>query len=116
MVVVRELPSSLEWLPRLGVVHALVDDHVLGLPRAEVERDVGELVLLGQADGEAGVLARRQVLRLPARLVVRVVQVRQELGRVRVLRRALVAHAAHLRMRGGRRTSSSGSGPSGQHR
>jgi hypothetical protein len=50
------LTSSLERLPRLSVVHALVDDHVFGFGRAKVERDVGQLVLLGQGDGQARVL------------------------------------------------------------
>ena len=78
------------------MVHALVDDHVLGLLRAKVQRDIGQLVLLGQADRQACVLARPQVVRLPASLVVGIVQVGQELGRVSVLFRLLVAHPAHL--------------------
>ena len=94
--VVSVVKNSLKWLPRLPVVHALVDDHVFGLLRAKVQRDVRQFVLLGQADRQAGVLARPQVVRLPACLVVGVVQVGQELSRVSVLLRLLVAHPADL--------------------
>ena len=36
----------LEWLPRSGVVHTLVDGHGVWLSVAEVKGDVGQLVLL----------------------------------------------------------------------
>ena len=76
------------------MVHALVDGHGVRLRVAEVERDVGKLVLLLQRNGQAHVLSGVHDIRLPAGHVVRVVQVRQEVGGVGVFRLPAVAQVA----------------------
>ena len=81
----------LEWLPRSGVVHTLVDGHGVWLSVAEVKGDVGQLVLLLERDGQADVLPSVHDVGLPAGDVVGVVQVGQEVGRVGVFGLAAVA-------------------------
>ena len=70
----------LEGLPRLSVVHALVDGQVVraahgggaggrrAVAPAEVDRQVGQLVLLAERHGDGHVLARAQLARLPAKI------------------------------------------------
>lgn len=104
---------ELERLPRLAVVHALVDGHRVrfGRPRAELQVDVRQLVLLAQRQRERHVVGRRergrrvhrlrgQRLRPPARRVVRVVRVGQMGGRVPAPGLRVVAHVARRRGRG----------------
>ncbi len=97
----------LERLPSLAVVHALVDGQVLGLAghvghahpaaeaqggggvesAAEVDGDVRELELLSERHRQGDVFSGSQLPRLPAGLVVRVVQICQE------VRQAIVSAA-----------------------
>ena len=74
----------LERLPGLAVIHRLVDGEAVRLLVAELEADVGQLVLLAEAEREADVSlpVGTQQLAVPARHVVRVVQVGQVTGRV----------------------------------
>ena len=76
----------LEGHPRLAVVHALVDAHGVGPGGAELQADVGQLVLLVQAQLERDVLrVLHERLGHPAGQVVGVVQVRQVGGRMATL-------------------------------
>ena len=84
----------LKRLPSPSVVHALEDGHGVRLGVTEVKRDVGQLVLLLERDGEADVLSGVDDVRLPARHVVGVVQVGEEVGRMGVLGLAAVAQVA----------------------
>lgn len=104
---------ELERLPRLAVVHALVDGNRVrfGRLRAELQVDVRQLVLLAQRQRERHVVGRRQRgrrvhrlggqrLRAPARRVVRVVGVGQVFGRVPAPGLRVVAHVTHAQRRG----------------
>jgi len=106
---------ELERLPRLAVVHALVNGYRVrfGRFRAELQVDVRQLVLLAQRQGERHVVGRRQggrrVHRLrgqrlgpPARGVVRVVRVGQVGGRVAALGLRVVARVTDALGRGAR--------------
>jgi len=106
---------ELERLPRLAIIHALVDgDRVrFGRLRAELQVDVRELVLFAQRQRERHVVGRRQrgrrVHRLrgqrlgpPARRVVRVVRVGQIGGGVPAPGLRVVAHVTRARGRLGR--------------
>ncbi len=81
----------LERLPCSGVIHALVDGHGVRLSVAEVQRDVGQLVLLLERDGQADVLPSIHDVGLPTGDVVGVVQVGQEVGWMGVFSLAAVA-------------------------
>ena len=75
----------LEGLPRLAVVHTLVQSHRVWLGVAKMQGDVGQLVLLLQGDGQADVSGDRvdfHQVRLPTGHVVGVVEVGEELRRV----------------------------------
>ena len=76
------------------MIHALVDGHRVRLRVTKVKRDVRQLVLLLQRDGQAHVLARVDDVTLPASHVVWVVEVSEEVGRMGVLRLAAVAEVA----------------------
>ena len=76
------------------MVHALEDGHGVRLGVAEVKGDVGQLVLLLQRNGEVDILSGVDHVRLPARHVVGVVQVGEEVGRMGVLGLAAVAEVA----------------------
>lgn len=94
---------ELKGLPGLAVVHRLVDrDRVrLGGARAELQADVGQLVLLAEREGQGDVVGRRrEALRADERLaapagdVVRVVKVGQVARGEASPGRAVVAHVA----------------------
>ncbi len=76
------------------MVHAFEDRHRVRLRVAKVERDVGELVLLLQRNGQTDVLTGVHHVGLPAGDVVRVVQIGQEVRRMRVLSLPAVAQVA----------------------
>lgn len=94
---------ELERLPGLAVVHRLVNrDRVrLGRLRAELQADVGQLVLLAQGEGQGHVVGRRgETLRRDERLappaghVVGVAHVREVARGETAPRRAVVADVA----------------------
>ncbi len=76
------------------MVHALHDGHGVGFGVAKVQADVGQLILLLERHRQGDVLLGVPVdeVALPARDVVGVVEVGQEVGRMGVL--LLVAHVA----------------------
>lgn len=77
---------ELEWLPSFPVIHTLVDCDGVWFRgvRTELQTDVGQFILLSQAQGQRDVVGRSvnagwrlQGIRSPTGHVVRVVQVRQ---------------------------------------
>lgn len=104
---------KLERLPRLAVVHALVDGYRVrfGRLRAKLQIDVRQLVLFAQRQRERHVVGWRQRgrrvhrlsgqrLRAPACRVIRVVGIGQVFGRVSAPGLRVVAYMAHALRRG----------------
>jgi len=83
VVAVPDLPALsrviLEWLPRLAVVHGFVNSQGVGLLVAKLQGDVGKLVLLpqGQGEGDVALLVGREELTVPARHIIRIIQIGQ---------------------------------------
>ncbi len=88
----------LKGMPGLAVVHALEDGHRVRLGVAELQTNVGELVLLAQRQRDGDILVgAAEGLGHPAGEVVRVVQVGEVVGRVAaaVVRPVAQLAAAH---------------------
>lgn len=86
---------ELERHPRFPIIHRLVDSHGFGSRRAELQAHVSHLKLLAEGQRQRHILRiLHVVLRLPAREVMRVVEVRQISGWVRLLGVRGVANVA----------------------